>query len=257
MHNHCINKLLNIEDVIVKKVIHADSFVKIHLETKASVQTCPACGSLTKKIHDYRLQTIKDLPFQTKHCYLVLRKRRYTCSCGKRFYENYSFLPRYFQRTSRLTAFIADALHDTRSVLSIAQMCNVSASTVYRILETISFSSPKIPQVLSIDEFKGNANGQKYQCILVDPLKRSVLDILPSRSQAQLTSYFKNIHRQERFRVKFFVCDMWLPYTDLAKTFFPNATIVIDKFHVVRYVTWALENVRKRIQKLMHPSKRK
>ena len=34
MHNHCINKLLNIEDVIVKKVIHADSFVKIHLETK-------------------------------------------------------------------------------------------------------------------------------------------------------------------------------------------------------------------------------
>ena len=28
MHNHCINKLLNIEDVIVKNVIHAKSFVK-------------------------------------------------------------------------------------------------------------------------------------------------------------------------------------------------------------------------------------
>ena len=46
-------------------------------------------------------------------------------------------------------------------------------------------------------------------------------------------------------------------YRDLALQVFPNATIVIDKFHVVRYVTWALENVRKRIQKLMHPSKRK
>ncbi|MBS6915333.1 MAG: transposase, partial [Clostridium sp.] len=32
---------------------------------------------------------------------------------------------------------------------------------------------------------------------------------------------------------------------------------VIDKFHVVRYVTWALENVRKRIQKQLHPAKRK
>ena len=46
-------------------------------------------------------------------------------------------------------------------------------------------------------------------------------------------------------------------YRDLAETFLPNATIVIDKFHVVRYITWALENVRKRIQKEMHPSKRK
>ena len=37
----------------------------------------------------------------------------------------------------------------------------------------------------------------------------------------------------------------------------PNATIVIDKFHVVRYATWALENVRKRVQKQMLSSKRK
>ena len=29
MHSHCINKLLNLEDVIVKKVSHSDSFVKI------------------------------------------------------------------------------------------------------------------------------------------------------------------------------------------------------------------------------------
>ena len=46
-------------------------------------------------------------------------------------------------------------------------------------------------------------------------------------------------------------------HKDLAREYFPNATIVIDKFHVVRYVTWALENVRKRIQKELHPSKRK
>ena len=46
-------------------------------------------------------------------------------------------------------------------------------------------------------------------------------------------------------------------YKDLAREYFPNATIVIDRFHVVRYVTWALENVRKRIQKELHPSKRK
>ncbi len=106
MHSHYTNKLLNIEDVIIKKIRHVDTFVKIYLETKPHEQTCPCCGAITKRIHDYRYQTIKDLPFQLKHCYLVLRKRRYVCKCGKRFYETYSFLPRYFQRTSRLTAFI-------------------------------------------------------------------------------------------------------------------------------------------------------
>ena len=58
MHNHCINKLLNIEEVIVKNVIHAESFVKIMLETRPKEHTCPACGGLTKRIHDYRMQTM-------------------------------------------------------------------------------------------------------------------------------------------------------------------------------------------------------
>ena len=251
MHNHCINKLINIEDVIVKKIIHSDSSVRIMLETKPKEHICPVCGRNTKRIHDYRMQTIKDLPFQLKHCYLILRKRRYACSCGKRFYENYSFLPKYFQRTSRMTAFIANALHDARSITSVAKMCNVSTATVNRILDTISYSRPDIPPAISIDEFKGNAGGQKYQCILVDPIKHSVLDILPSRSQTQLVSYFRSIPKKERYRVKFFVCDMWRPYTDLAQSFFPNATVVIDKYHFIRQVTWAIENVRKRIQKTM------
>jgi len=257
MHNHCINKLLNLEDVIVKKVIHSDSCVNILLETKPREHYCPACGMITRRIHDYRMQTIKDLPFQLKHCYLVLKKRRYVCPCGKRFYENYDFLPRYFQRTSRLTVFIADALHDTGSISSIAQKCNVSSATVNRILDTISFQRPSLSQSISIDEFKGNAGGEKYQCILVDPEKRSVLDILPSRSQTFLASYFRDIPKSERYRIKFFVCDMWRPYTDLAKTFFPNATIVIDKYHFIRQVTWAIESVRKRLQKTMPASLRK
>ena len=51
--------------------------------------------------------------------------------------------------------------------------------------------------------------------------------------------------------------DMNKVYRELAKDYFPQATIVIDKFHVVRYVTWALENVGNRIQKQLHPDKRK
>lgn len=257
MHNYCINKLLNIEDIFVKKIVHSHNSVKIFIETKASSQICPVCGVSTSRIHDYRSQQIKDLPFQTKHCYLVLRKRRYSCSCGKRFFEKYSFLPKYFQRTSRLTAFIADQLNNTESIKSIAVKSNVSATTVCRILDSISYHRPPLKDSISIDEFRGNAKTGKYQCILVDPKKHKVLDILPDRTQQHLISYFRDIPRSERYRVKFFVCDMWQPYVDLAYAYFPNAQVIIDKYHFIRQVTWAIENVRKRLQKTMTASLRK
>lgn len=165
MYSYCSNNLLNIKDVFIKKVVHADFYVKVFIETKPSPQTCPCCGSITKRIHDYRIQTIKDLPFQTKHCFLVLRKRRYVCSCGKKFYENYSFLPRYLQRTNRLTAFIADCFHEQQNITTIARRANVSTATVNRVLDTIHFPKMMLPEVLSIDEFKGNAGNEKYQCL--------------------------------------------------------------------------------------------
>ena len=123
-------------------------------------------------------------------------------------------------------------------------------------MQDIRFPKPAyLPEVLSIDEFRGNAGGQKFQAILTDVKNHKLFDILPSRSQTDLMLYLQEFPNKEQ--VKYFVTDMNSVYKDLAREYFPNATIVIYKFHVVRYVTWALENVRKRIQKELHPSKRK
>ena len=252
-----IKDLLNLEDVIITKIVHADKSVKFFLDTKPKPHICPNCGNSTTKIHDYRWQTIKDLPFQVKDCYLVLHKRRYACSCGKKFYESYEFLPKYLHRTKRLTWKIADLLRETTSLKSVAKTSNVSVATVCRILDSIHYSCPPFKEAVSIDEFKGNARTGKYQCILVNPKNHSIMDILPDRTQSHLTDYFRQIDRSQRLRVKYFVCDMWQPYVDLAHTFFPNAKVCIDKYHFIRQITWAMENVRKRLQKTMTITMRK
>lgn len=252
-----IKEILDLEDVIITKTVHADKYVKFFLDTKPKSHICPVCGNSTTKIHDYRWQTIKDLPFQLKNCYLVLHKRRYVCSCGKKFYESYEFLPRYLHRTKRLTWKIADLLRETTSLKTVAKTSNVSVTTVCRILDSIHYSCPALKEAISIDEFKGNACTGKYQCILVNPKNHSIMDILPDRTQSHLTSYFREIDRAQRLRVKYFVCDMWQPYVELAHTFFPNAKVCIDKYHFIRQVTWAMENVRKRLQKTMTATMRK
>ena len=104
-----IKEILDLEDVIITKTVHADKYVKFFQIPNQNHIFVQSVG-ISTKIHDYCWQTIKDLPFQLKNCYLVLHKRRYVCSCGKKFYESYEFLPRYLHRTKRLTWKIADLL---------------------------------------------------------------------------------------------------------------------------------------------------
>lgn len=66
-------------------------FIKFYIITEPKEHICPVCGAKTSNIHDYRGQTIKDLPFQLKHTCLVLRKRRYVCSCGESFMSLVTF----------------------------------------------------------------------------------------------------------------------------------------------------------------------
>ena len=114
--------------------------------------------------------------------------------------------------------------------------------TLYnRILGTLNNSSDRIGEAISIDEFKGNAGTEKYQTIVVNPIKHKVLDILYSRKSACLVEYFKSLDKSKRMNVKYFSCDMNKTFIDIAKTYFPNAKIVVDRYHFIRQVYWALE----------------
>lgn len=258
MPNHdFISDLLEIKDIIVDNLKTESDKTHIYFHLKRQDQSCPHCGSITNKVHDYRLSTIKDSPIQGRHLLLHYKKRRYHCDCCNRhFYEPFHLLPKHCRITNRLNHLAIHQLRNTQNVSGVAGQLGISASTIFRRLKDINYPRPlSLPLVLSIDEFKGNAGGQKYQAILTDAKNRKVIDILPSRTQVQLEGYIREF--TNRKDVRYFVTDMNKVYRDLARTYLPNATIVIDKFHVVRYVNWALENTRKRVQKEMHPAKRK
>lgn len=258
MHTHSISTLLDLKDVIVYKTLHTEHFIQVFIKTNPKPHPCPVCGQLTSKIHDYRTQVIKDLPALRKQLLLVLRKRRYVCRCGKKFYESYSFLPKYHRMSNRLSAHLCEEMSKCIPVSMIAKDAGVSTHTVSRIFNFVKYPRVlKMPKVLCIDEFKGNTDAGKYHCLLVDGESHQILDVLPSRNKSDLMSYFASIPRYERLKVKFFVCDMCGYFAQVAKALFPNAIIIIDKYHFVRQVTWAVENVRKRIQKTMLPSLRK
>lgn len=250
LYQYFTEKLLGLQDVKITKAEEFEKEIEISIEMKRTEHQCPCCSKKTNTIHDYRTQRIKDLQLFKKNLTLILRKRRYRCpDCGKRFFEKNTFLPRYYRMTNRLSASVIDDLYSECSFTSVAKKANLSVSTVIRIFDLVSYPKATLPENLSIDEFKGNTGEQKYQCILTDPVNKVVLDILPKRQEYALTGYFKAFSKDKREAVKSFVCDMWKPYYDSAQIWFPSATRIIDKFHWVRQVMWAFENVRKQEQK--------
>ena len=235
-------KLLNLEDVIITNVENISDQLHISIELPRRKHVCPCCGAETDCVHDYRMQVIKDVPL-ARDTFLHLRKRRYRCSCGKRFFEKNTFLPRYYRVTSRLLTEIIFAFKKVVSAKEIGSRYNVSSMTAMRYFNLFNKKLTTLPEIISLDEFKGNSGGQKYNSIIVDPKDKVVLDILPNRFESDLIKYFSQF--SNKAEVKYFVCDMNPHFREVAKICFPQATIIADKYHVIRQVYWALEKVRK------------
>lgn len=251
-------KILVLKDAIVTKVEDFEKELHVHIKLVRKSHKCPCCGAMTDRVHDYRLQKVKDTPAFGKDVILYLRKRRYVCSeCGKRFYEQNLFLPRYYRSTQRKIVQVIHSFRETVSATHIAKEHHISVSTAIRYFDLVNYGTYKLPQVISLDEFKGNAGGEKFQTIVTDAENHLVMDILPNRKSNDLITYFMKFPRNERLRVKYAVIDMSSLFYGVIQTCFPNATIIADRYHVARQANWAMENVRKNMQKSLSSDWRK
>ena len=249
MQNNNNMNLLGFKDIVLDSFNEDKEFVHIHASVK-KMNTCPHCGSKRIWVHDHRIQKIKDTHIRGKKCIIHLKKTRFDCkSCGCRFEKELDFIAKGHTMTNRLIIAIVVEFDEVYSISSIANRYNVSSNTVLRILNCLSVSRNRLSEVLCIDEFKGDSGNIKYQTSLLNGSTHSVIDILPSRDKNALYEYFEKIPNKERKEVKYFVSDMSNTFKSVKNAFFKDAIHIIDRYHFIRQVSWALENVRKRIQK--------
>lgn len=88
-------ELIGFTDVIITKMEKISDAIIFYIELPKKSHICPSCSNLTTKIHDYRIQKIKHLKCFERLTILYYKRRRYSCSCGKRFSEKNTFLNRF------------------------------------------------------------------------------------------------------------------------------------------------------------------
>ena len=257
MQSHITTLLLGIQDVEVIGVAEDKHRIIIDCTLRHD-RVCPHCGSSHAWVHDHREQVLRDAPMRRKHVFLRVRKTRYDCKgCGMRFEAPLSFAAKGKQMTKRLIAYVVDAFRDIRSVAELSKEIGISTTSIFRIVACLFVPRKRLPRVFCMDEFKGDSGGSKYQTTLADGEAKEIVDILPTRYSKDLDAYFSSIDREERQGVEISVSDMCGTFKGVKENFFPKSTHVIDRYHFIRQVHWALENVRKREQKRMTVTERK
>lgn len=71
-------------------------------------------------------------------------------------------------------------------------------------------------------------------CVLTDLDTGDTIDILRDRKKESLIAHFHGIIIKGKpfcEQIEAVSCDFWEPFMDIAKTKFPNAIVVGDRFH--------------------------
>ena len=220
---------------------------------------CPVCGCVR---HDHSIvrwgtkSSLIVLPqISRMNTYLRLGKQRWLCrDCGHTFSAESAIVERncFISENTKL-CIILDA-KQKKSQQDIAESLNISHGTVNKLLQKTykDFIVRKnyLPRHLCFDEFKSVRKSKGHMSFLfMDAEKGSVIDVLEDRRLCELIKYFNTYTRGARNAVRTVCMDMYAPYKELVKKMFPNARIIIDRFHIVQLISRSLNQTRTAVMK--------
>jgi len=181
--------------------------------------------------------------------YLTARIPRYKDNFGK----CKSVSVPWTDTCSRLSIFLEKTLitlESTKSQSKTAFLMGLSFDQVHLLMrKSVSRSlssriSSEFYEHLSIDE-KCVGRGHKYVSILSDATTGKVIDLVAGRDSQSATKLCNSLTFEQRRRVSTVCADMWPPYISAVANYFPAAKHCFDNFHLVGYLSKAVDKVRR------------
>lgn len=245
--------MLDLPEFVITDLKQNDYDIRVYVEKKEKPRLCPSCGVVEPKlrVHSSRIQEVRDKNILDKRVGLMFKRTRYKCmECSATFYELSDSIAPKSRLTNRFRDYIGEQ-SKRRSFIELERELDISNVTIREIfLEEVenlqSGLDLETPAIIGIDEIHIQREGKHRKQawgLICNGDDHTVMDLLPNRNKATIIEYFKNL--KSPYAVQYVTMDMWEAYRDAVYETLPNATVIIDKFHVVKLGNEALNSLRK------------
>ena len=200
---------------------------------------CPHCNSMVLRTKDSFWRCFRYGRMFENICSIRVRCHKYNClRCGRYFNTRIPGIRPWNRSTEPLKHAVFQHCNKGVPVSCVAKDFNIGTATVERYYQqVISLESRKLyngcPKSLGIDEHRFTRK-KGFATTFCDLEKHRVFDVTLGRSSSELEGFLNSLTGRNNVRV---ICmDMSQVYRKIAKTWFPRAVIVCDRFHVIRLV---------------------
>ena len=253
MHHTHIIKTFGLPQLEIEKRIRGkDVALALRCRTTTRDGVCDKCGKLSRTVHAREKITVRDETFRRGAVKLEIVKKRFRClACGHTFNEFLPGIRKGARSTERFGREIAEASANFQSQKRVCDVFGVSSTFVAAIAKR--FQTRKIaemerrwPKLIGVDEhnFKRDPKTRQVEfvTIFVSHCNGKLFEVMEGRAYENLAPYAKSITGREQVEVV--TLDLSGGYRESMRELFPKATLVADKFHVIRLFGKFLRDVR-------------
>lgn len=246
-----ITELLNLQNYKAAIAIKTEDRIYIVLErVEGTPPVCSGCGKVHgTSVHSRDVVIVEDLRMLDKRVFLTVPKRKIKClEDNKIRVEEIPWL------RDRVTDRFAEQVYRLTSITTNQEagwFLGLDDEKVYRIdkskLEELALEKldpTPAPKQMSVDEVAWQ-KWHKYVTNVVDIDQRKVIWNHNGRGKATLDKFFRSLGKEDRENIEAVACDGAKGYLSSIKQYAVNALIVLDHFHVKKYLNDAVDTVRK------------
>jgi transposase len=202
--------------------------------------------------YDRKTRRVRDLSCGDTRVYLDVEVRRVACrACGKVKQETLDWLAVHPFYTRRFAFYVGRRCRDA-TVTAVADELALGWETVKALdtqymREQLRRAGTPGPRAIGVDEVS-IGKGHQYRVVVSDLLRRRAIWFGGTgRTEADLDLFFQWLGPRKCKGIRVAVMDMWRPFraSTLRAGNAPQASILYDKFHILRHLGDAIDTVRK------------
>jgi len=261
--NKTIKKLLRLKDMkVVGFAFKRWNELLITVKPYKNGCLCPECGRRGRIMRTRtELRRWRDVPVCAWSIWLQYRPREILCPTHGRVSERIPWADQYARVTYRFE-YLMLRYCQIMTQKAAATLLRISNSTLSDLLHRSIARLREGHRIrglrtIGIDEIS-YCKGHKYATLVYDLDRSRVVWVGPGKGRKSIDVFFNDVLSQyQREQIRWACCDMSDAYIGAIDTHCPNATLVLDRFHIVKALNTAVDDVRKEQWRLSSGNDRK